>query len=107
MRSSLTWPGGSFGHLAHALPAGVIDVPGALALMLHAVFVVGVHRLALGHLQLVSEVPLHDLQLRHAQHVAVGVVAVPAGAVGLGRSADGGAGQAVAPLAGFEQAGFV
>ena len=29
--------GGQLGHLAHALPAGVIDVPGALALMLHAV----------------------------------------------------------------------
>ena len=52
--------------------------------MLHAVGVRSIHRLALGHLQLVLEVPLHDLQVRHAQHVAVGVVAVAGGAVGLG-----------------------
>ena len=52
--------------------------------MLRAVGVGGIDRLALRHPQLVLEVPLHLLQVRHAQHVAVRVVAVAGGAVGLG-----------------------
>ena len=36
--------------LAHPLANGVIDVIGSFALMLQAIFVAGVHRLALGHL---------------------------------------------------------
>ena len=49
--------------------------------------------------KLVAVVPLHQRQVRHAQHVAVGVIAVSIGAVGLGRLPNRGAAQAVAVLA--------
>src|SRR5215831_13095793 len=55
---------GQLSDFAHALPAGGINVPGALALALHTFCVGGIHRLALGHLYLVFEIPLYDLQLR-------------------------------------------
>ena len=61
------------GHLAHALAGGVVDVPGALAAA--QVGLGAADRLA-SPVQLVPEVPLHHLQVRHAQHVAVRVVAV-------------------------------
>ena len=75
--------------------------------MLDSILITTIDSLTLRHLQLVSEIPLHDLQLRHAQHVAVRIVTISGSAVGFGRSANGRAAQAIALLTGFEQAGLV
>src|SRR2546430_1191211 len=57
-------PRSEFRHFAYALTAGIIDVPGPLALVLFAVNVLRIHRLPPGHAQLVPEIPSHLLQMR-------------------------------------------
>ena len=52
-------------------------------------------------MQLILGIPLHERQMGHVQHVAVSVVAVPVGAVGLNGLPKGCAAQAVADLAGL------
>src|SRR6516162_8876874 len=97
-------PGGglALGDLAHPLPARIIYVIGALALMLKTVFVIIIDCLALSHLQLIPKIPLHDLELRHEQRVAMRIIAV------LFRDgisvADGSTCQAIAGLASLDQA---
>ena len=98
---------GQLGDLAHALPASVVDVPRALGLMRDTLVIAGIDRLAARHLQLVLEVPLHDVQLRHAKHVAVDVVPVPGHAVRLGCSTNRRTGQAVARDAWFQLTVFL
>src|SRR5882724_3201717 len=83
-----------FGDFANPLAGGVIDIPGAFALTRGSICIRGIYSLALGHLQLVLEVPLHDLQLRHTGHIAVGVVPVTLSGAG----AHSRAGEAVAVL---------
>ncbi|MNR08343.1 hypothetical protein D3C85_1244930 [compost metagenome] len=93
------------GNLAGPLAGPVVHVVRALALVQRAIGIVGIHRLALRHGQLVMEIPLHRLQLRHRRHVAVKVVPVPLGqALGSG---DKRGGQAIADLSRFQRTGFV
>src|ERR1051326_6164908 len=60
----------------HTLATSVIDIPCALAILLCAILIGDIHHLALCHLKLTFKIPLHDLQVRHTQHVAMSVIAV-------------------------------
>jgi len=75
--------------------------------MLGAILILGIDRLALGHRNLVLEIPLHSRQLWQAQHVPVGVVAISRNTVGFRVPSNGCASQAVVLSARFDNTVFV
>ena len=91
-------------RLAHPFAGRVVDIEGALTLVCGAIGVGRADRLPRGRDQAVAEVPHHFLQLRHRDHVAMGVVRI---ILVEGRAVPHrGAGQPVALGGGLEQAGL-